>query len=132
MILSLKRKSGEGSRSQGADSYETYDSRRVTVSQGKFLCLFRCSENRRWRSAAEGVELVIGFVVVGREVQVPGFHHLVQQRAALFQGHVGIAFVGAVLFGVGQGDELEALPPQGIQELREHDRFKAADVQQEN
>jgi len=30
-----KEKAGEGSRRQGADSYETDDSRRVTVGQGE-------------------------------------------------------------------------------------------------
>jgi hypothetical protein len=30
-----KEKAGEGSRSQGADSYRGYDNREVTISQGK-------------------------------------------------------------------------------------------------
>jgi hypothetical protein len=35
IFVSEKEKAGEGSRRQGADSYETHDSRRVTVGQGE-------------------------------------------------------------------------------------------------
>lgn len=35
ILVSEKEKAGEGSRRQDADSYATYDSRRVTVSQGE-------------------------------------------------------------------------------------------------
>ena len=34
-LVSEKEKAGEGSRRQGADSYKTYDSRRVMVGQGE-------------------------------------------------------------------------------------------------